>query len=322
MRLLRSCEDPSKWPVLVGLLRDPSPLVRSSAASALGGRLTPEVLQALLAAAADPSRLVRIRSAMSLAALPPESVTRERDRANLEKANREFATAMRARPDDWASHANLGNFYMEGRNFPAAAACFETATRLEPRQIGPMVNASLAYSNMDQNDKAERSLRRALKIEPANAAANFNLGLLRAEQRRLPEAEQALRAALKADPQMAAAAYNLGVLLGDKSLDEAVTWCRKAHELIPTEPKYAHTLAFFLRQKGNLDEAIQLLRQVIRHTPPYLDAYLLLGEIHEQRHDLAAAAAVYRDALKLEQLPPQVRRELEAKLRAIDSRNR
>jgi tetratricopeptide (TPR) repeat protein len=322
VRLLRGCEDQSKWPVLAGLLQDPSPLVRSSAASELGGHLTPEVLKALLAAAADPSRLVRIRSAMSLAALPPESVTHERDRANLEKANREFTTAMRARPDDWASHANLGNFYMESRNFPAAAACFETATQLEPRQIGPMVNASLAYSNMDQNDKAERSLRRALKIEPANAAANFNLGLLLAEKRRLPEAEQALRAALKADPHMAAAAYNLGVLLGDKSLDEAVTWCRKAHELLPGEPKYAETLAFFLRQKGSVDEAIQLLRQVIRHTPLYLDAYLLLGEIHEQRHDIPAAAAVYRDALKLEPLPPQLRRELESKLRAIDSRNR
>ena len=35
----------------------------------------------------------------------------------------------------------------------AAAACFETATQLEPRQIGPMVNASLAYSNMGQNDR-------------------------------------------------------------------------------------------------------------------------------------------------------------------------
>ena len=172
----------SKWPVLLGRLQDPSPLVRSSAASALGGHLTPEVLKALLAAAADPSRLVRIRTAMSLAALPPQSLPNERDRANLEKANRDFITAMQARPDDWASHANLGNFYMESRDFPAAASCFETATKLEPRQIGPMVNASMAYSNLDQNDKAEKSLRRALKMEPDNAAANFNLGLLLAEQ--------------------------------------------------------------------------------------------------------------------------------------------
>ena len=43
VRLLRGCDDASKWPVLLELLQDPSPLVRSSAASALGGHLTPEV---------------------------------------------------------------------------------------------------------------------------------------------------------------------------------------------------------------------------------------------------------------------------------------
>jgi tetratricopeptide (TPR) repeat protein len=317
VRLLRGCEDPRKWPVLVELLDDPSPLVRSSAASELGTHLTPEVVGRLLAAAADPSRLVRIRVAMSLAALPPESLPDARLHSELEKANGEFIAAMHARPDDWSSHANLGNFYMERRDFPAAVACFDQATQLEPRQIGPLVNAAMAYSNLGQNDKAERSLRRALKLDPGNAAAHFNLGLLLAEQDRPAEAEQALRAALKTDPQMAAAAYNLGVLLGTKDLDEALTWCGKAHQLRPADPKYAHTLAFFQRKKGNVDEAIRLLRHAIQSGPRYLDAYLLLGEIYEDRHDPSAAAAVYRDALKLEHLPPAVRRQLEVKLRSL-----
>lgn len=169
----------------------------------------------------------------------------------MEKANREFIAAMQARPDDWASHANLGNFYMERRDFPAAAACFETAAKLEPRHIGPMVNASMAYSNMAQNDKAERSLRRALKLEPDNAAANFNLGLLLAEQGQLQEAEQSLRAAFKADPQMAAAAYNLGVMLAKKNIDDGIAWCQKAHDLRPADPKYAWTLALYQQQKGH-----------------------------------------------------------------------
>ena len=100
--------------------QDPSPLVRSSAASALGGHLTPEMLTALLAAAAIRRGWCGSATAMSLAALPPRSLTNEHDRANLEKANRDFTTAMQARPDDWASHANLGNFYMESRTSPQA----------------------------------------------------------------------------------------------------------------------------------------------------------------------------------------------------------
>jgi tetratricopeptide (TPR) repeat protein len=319
VRLLRGCEDGSKWPVLLGRLHDPSPLVRSSAASALGDRLTPEVVSALLASAADSSRLVRIRTAMALAALPPQSLASERARASLEKANRDFTTAMQARPDDWASYANLGNFYMEGRDFPAAVACFETATKLEPRQIGPLVNASMAYSNMGANDKAEQSLRRAVRQEPDNAAANFNLGLLLGEQGRAEEAEQALRTALRADPKMAPAAYNLGVLLSKKSLDDAITWCRKAHDLRPGDPKYAHTLAFFLRKKGSVDEAIPLLRNAIQYEPSYLDAYLLLGEIYEERRDFPAAAKVYLDASRIDRLPPELRGRLEAKARGMQS---
>jgi tetratricopeptide (TPR) repeat protein len=321
VRLLGACEDQSKWPVLLALLQDPSPLVRSSAASGLAGHLTPDAVQALLAAAADPSRLVRIRTAMSLAALSPQAVQNEPARANLEKANRDFTLAMRARPDDWASHANMGNFYMESRDFAAAALCFETSNKLEPRQIGPMVNASMAYSNLGDNAKAEKSLRRALAMEPASAAANFNLGLLLGEEGRLPEAEQALRAALKTDPRMAAAAYNLGVILSKNNLDEALTWCQKAHELRPADPKYAHTLAFYERQKGNTATAIELLRQVIQREPRYLSAYLLLAEIYEGQHDFSAAAAVYRSALKLEELPPPLRQQLEAKLHVIESRN-
>jgi tetratricopeptide (TPR) repeat protein len=319
VRLLAGCGDGGKWPVLLGRLHDPSPLVRSSAASALAAHLSPEVVAALLTAADDPSRLVRIRTAMALASLPPQSLTNERDRASLERADGDFIAAMQARPDDWASHANLGNFYMERQDFPAAVSCFATATKLEPRQIGPLVNASMAYSNLGQNDKAERSLRRALEMDPGNAAANFNLGLLLGEQGRAQEAERALRAALKADPQMAAAAFNLGVLLGEKNPDEAIAWCQKAHDLQPTDPKYAHTLAFYQRKKGNLAAAIELLRGAIRCEPSYLDAYLLLGEIYEQQHDLPAAAKVYSDASKIDRLPPQIRDQLAAKSREIQS---
>ncbi len=317
VRLLRGCPDPSKWPFLLTAAHDPSPLVRSSAVSALGDHLTPEAINELLAATGDRSRLVRIRAAMSLAALPPESLKDKAARAKLEKANRDFILAMQARPDDWASHANLGNYYMEGHDFAAAASCFETATQLEPRVIGPLVNASMAYSNLGQNDKAQRSLRRRVEIDPDSAAANFNLGLLLGEQGHFEDAERALRTALKTDPQMAAAAYNLGVILAKRNLDEAIVLCQKAHDLRPDEPKYAYTLAIYQRQKGNTGAAIELLKETLQREPHYLAACLLLGEIYEERREFSAAAAIYRDALKLEQLPDDLRRNFEDKLHSM-----
>ena len=66
VRLLRSCEDQRKWPVLISSLGDPSPLVRAAAAEALDGWFTPESVTALLAATQDKFRLVRIRAAAAL----------------------------------------------------------------------------------------------------------------------------------------------------------------------------------------------------------------------------------------------------------------
>ena len=317
VRLVRDCQDESKWAVLREALEDKSPLIRASAASSLADRLDGDTLPKLLAATRDPSRLVRIRAAAALAPVPAGQLTDSRDRESLERASEEFKTAMKARPDDWAGHANLGTYFMGQRDFQKAVDCFETATRLEPRMVGPLVNASMAYSNLRQNDKAESSLRRALAVEPNNAAALFNLGLLLAEERRMGEAEKALRAAWKADPQLAAAAFNLGVLCGKPRIDEAVEWCRNAHELEPANAKYGHTLAFFLREKGELDPAIEILRDLIGRTKYELDAYLLLGDIHERRGDMNEAASVYRQALGIPGLPTAIQSQLRAKLRNL-----
>jgi len=99
-------------------------------------------------------------------------------------------------------------------------------------------------------------------------------------RRQLPkEAERYLRAAVKADPQMAQAAYNLCVLTSKDRIGEAVTWCRKAAELIPQNPTYAYTLAFYLNQKGDREGAIKTLEALLGRHPGYRDAEMLLGDL-------------------------------------------
>jgi Tfp pilus assembly protein PilF len=133
----------------------------------------------------------------------------------------------------------------------------------------------------------------------------------------MEEAAEALRAAVKSDPHLAAAAFNLGVLLGKARIDEAVQWCRKASELQPDNGKYARTLAFFLCEKGETDQAMIVLRDLIGRQKAGLDAYLLLGKLYEEKGDKNEAAAVYRQALGLPGLPPEVRSRLQAKVEIL-----
>jgi tetratricopeptide (TPR) repeat protein len=264
VRLVRQCNDPRKWAAMLRAVKDPSPLVRSSAAFALGGRTDRESLESLFACAGDKARIVRIRAAMALAAVPPEKIEDPARRKVLENAVGEFKTAMKARADDWASYANLGDFYLERGDFAEAVKNYENALRLEPRMIEVLMNQSVAYSNMRQNDRAEKCLRRALETAPDNAAANFDLGLLLAEEGNTDEAEKALRKAIKSDARSAAANYNLGVMLADRNnMSEAIALCRKACQLQPDDAKYARALALYLYREGDAEGAIEVLRRAL-----------------------------------------------------------
>lgn len=318
VRLLGSCGDERKWPVLINTLQDRSPLIRSSAAEALSGYLAPASFGALLGAVRDEYRLVRLRAAASLAGVP-ERLLSEADRAALAAATAEFEQVMTARPDDHSTHYNLGNFYMSRGQFDRALESFTVSSTLQPDSIPPLVNASLAYNATGRNDFAEQSLRRALKLDPTNGPANLNMGLLLAELGRPAEAESALQAAFKADPRSAVAAYNLGVLLADDRPAESLDWCRKAAALRPQDPKYAHTYAFFLQRNGQPEPAVETLSALLDRHPTHLDSYALLGEIYEQTGRRREARSVYERALSVDRIPDASRMHFEAKVRELAS---
>jgi tetratricopeptide (TPR) repeat protein len=277
IRLLHACNDPGKTPVLLAALDDPSPLVRASAAAELADDLQREHVPALVRAARDEFRLVRVRAGSGLARVPREMLAQDM-RPAAERAVKEYIESMTARPDDYASQYNLGNYYMALGRPEQAAASFENALRFEPRFVQALVNSSLAYNELGRNEQALRNLRRALEADPGNVPAQLNLSLLLAEMGRPGEAATGFRKVLDADPSSAVAAYNLGVLLADENLDEAVAWFRKAFQLQPGG-KYGFSLAFYLHRKGDTRSAVAVLRSAIEIEPDYADTHRLLAQL-------------------------------------------
>lgn len=278
IRMIPASGDKRIAPALLTALKDPSPLVRGAAAEALENVPTREAVQALVAAAGDDYRLVRIRAAASLAAYPDLPLNKA-DANRVEAANKEYLASLTARPDLWSSYYNLGNYYLNRNDLKQALASYDTSLKLEPRAVPAMVNESMAYARRGDKKNATESLKKALKIEPLNATANFNMGLLKAEQNDMKWAEEYLKSALQADPQMAQAAYNLCIITSKDRIDEAVAWCRKASDLRPQEPKYAYTLAFYLYQQGDKDAAVKTLEALLAKYPQHKDAEKLLKEI-------------------------------------------
>jgi tetratricopeptide (TPR) repeat protein len=158
------------------------------------------------------------------------------------------------------------------------------------------VNIAFVYNVKGENDKAEASFRKAIALEPNSPVIHLNLGMLLGEMNRPAQAEQAFRKCLALDPNSAVAAYNLAVMLAPDRPYESLRWCQKAYQLRPQEGKYGYTYAYFLHQRRETDEAVKVLKDMVRRGVPYADAYALLGQIYLQRGQLDEAVAVYRAA--------------------------
>jgi tetratricopeptide (TPR) repeat protein len=311
LKLLRGCPDENKWPGVRACLADPSPLVRAAAAEALGEQLRPDFVPPLLAATRDEFRLVRVQAAAGMSGLPRDGLA-EGDRRTLEAATDEYLASMQARPDDSASHYNLGNFHFSRGDAARAIEEFDASIRLQPQSVPPFANRALAYAALGRNDRAEASLRQAIALAPNDAGVNLNLGMLLAEMGRLPEAEQAFRTACRSDPQSAPAAFNLGVLLARDRLEEALPWCRRAAELRPRDARYGYTLGYYLAVGQKIGDAIAVLENVIRIPPDTADAYVLLATIYQRLNRPGDIVRISAAAAANPALPPEVRRQFGA----------
>ena len=316
IRLLSKCPDPNKIPVFIHALGDQSPLVRSTAAQALSGVKTPKVIQALLAATSDPVRLVRIKAASVLARYPVQDLV-ETGTTNLAGATGEYLASLLVQPDQWMSHYNMGNYFLDRGENKDALLAYETAIRIEPNAVPPYINSSLAYSRIKNMARAEVLLNKALQIDPDNAVANYQKGILKIDQGETKMAEESFRAALNNDPSMASAAYNMSILLTKERLNEAVAWGQKAYLMQP-ETEYGYSLAILMKKDGNWDGALEVLRQVIGSDRAFADAYLLMGEIYENRGKKREAKAIYQQGLAVDGLLEKDRNKIARRLNSLN----
>jgi predicted negative regulator of RcsB-dependent stress response len=80
------------------------------------------------------------------------------------------------------------------------------------------------------------------------------------------------------------------------------------------DTEYGYSLASFMKKDGNWDGSIGVLRQVVDSDKAFADAYLLMGEIYENRGKKKEAKAIYIQGLAIEGIPEKYRNKISKRL--------
>lgn len=263
IRLLPPSGAPQQQVILRELtIRAAHPLVRSAAAAALDADNMPADRPALFKAISDKIRLVRVRAAERLAALPVSEIPDEY-RGAFETAMEEMWASFNLRLDHWSSHYNTGNILMRQGNYAEAVANYDRAHELRDDIAPPLVNGAMALASLGRLKEAEIRLKEATQLPEPSPEAHFNLGLLYGEQGQTDEAAEELRKTLKLQPENARAACNLAIILAEKGDDYSETYQLLKHAIKqdPNNPRYIHTLAYYYMQNHHFDNAKQVLEE-------------------------------------------------------------
>ena len=173
-----------------------------------------------------------------------------------------------------------------------ALASFDEALSLAPDFYLAHLNRGIVLAALERTDEAEDSVRQALALQPRYPESHASLAVLLMADQRYDEAEASLQQALALDPAHVEALRGMGmVYLLQERPELAASYFMRASKLSPRDLGLAVELAGAYMQAGDMEQAEQTLRSVLRADPRFNFArhHLAAMLAEQQRYDEAIA---------------------------------
>ena len=163
---------------------------------------------------------------------------------------------------------------------------------------------AIALYRLGKLDKAESSYLKSLELDPTNLSALSDYNLYLIDNKNSDYAFQQIDTILKnwgekisdAKKEVSAQYHNKAIDLKQSgNINEAEIWYKRSLAIDPEDEKIHYNLALLYEAKRNYDKAISLHNKAIQLNPDYLNPYLRLGMISEDR-DQNEAIKIYTKA--------------------------
>lgn len=199
------------------------------------------------------------------------------------------------------------NFRLEARaavakaNWGEAAANYQKAIDLAPRDASLRVELAGALTGAGQNVQAIAACQQALRISPHHLPAELALAQSYRAVHNYDETRRVLERARTGHPNSAAPLVALGDLeLELQTYNAAIAHLRAAVTLTSTDTHARNLLAAAYKAKGDNENALVQLAKVLARDPQNALAYFLRAQIYSAQNDDAHALPDAENAAELQ----------------------
>jgi Flp pilus assembly protein TadD len=194
----------------------------------------------------------------------------------------------------------LGLAQERSGDIPAAAESFESALRLDPRDVETVIHLGNLYAGLKRYSDAEARFRAALELEPKSSQALLGLAQSLDAQKK-PEAAAAYRDYLAVQPDTPGAQSRvIHLLLEQKQYDAALAELDRADAGKPATLDSLRSRADIQIAQKKWDDSIVTLRKAIALAPNDAQLHGGLGRVYMQKRDFPSAEKEIKAALQID----------------------
>lgn len=186
-------------------------------------------------------------------------------------------------------HYLLTDVYLEYTQSRLALKTIQRAVALDPDNVESLLTLTEVQLILTQYESALESLNEVTRVEPRNPDAYLLLGHTFAELGDTARAINATQEAVEIDPDMMDGWISLGQLHAAIGSELASRYFETAMRLDSNDIRAVHARADFVRDQGDLEEAIRLYRRTSSLDRQYVAGHFNAGLLLMEQEDWAAA---------------------------------
>ena len=241
-------------------------------------------------------------------------------------ATAQYRHALEACPDYLEANVKLGTQHLRAARYEEAARSFSRALEINDRLLSAYVGIGVSQQAQGRTEEALASLEMARNIEPNSTLLFTEVARMQLKAAAGAESEkyltagleqpddafedsphatdlisqqiQRLRRTIQQRPNHADLHYRLGLLLRNRGqIEEAIDAFGQAVAINPCYMKALIKLGLALKEVGRTDEAIEIFKQATEVHGEYADLHYQLGLLFAQRYQFEMAIEQYEAAV-------------------------